>query len=126
GAWAVLICVDYLNLPIQRLLQKKIQTLFIVASNRDLNYYDAMTESLHRLLYCNVIVCNTADYGGYHIYKPYRNSFKREALKLLGNNIETSVTVKLPLKIIKEIQNSPRKTRFNGFAQKPPDYIDDY
>src|SRR5699024_2332834 len=123
GAWAVLICVDYLNLPLQKLLQKKIQTLFIVASNRDLNYYEAMTESLHRLLYCNVIVCNNANYGGSHIYTPYRESYKTEALKLLGNNVETSVTVELPIRMIKEIQHSHRLKRFDGFAQKPPDYV---
>lgn len=122
GNWAVLICVDYLNLPIQQMLQKKIQTLFIVAHNRDLNYYYAISESIHRMLYCNVVVCNAANYGGSHVYTPYRDSFKREVLKLSGNEIETAVTVNLPLQKIKEIQKSPRTKEFDGFAKKPSDY----
>ncbi|WP_262173789.1 hypothetical protein [Saccharococcus sp. Marseille-Q5394] len=122
GNWAVLICVDYLNLPIHQILQKKVQTLFIVAFNQDLNYYYSISDSLHRILYCNIIVCNVADYGGSHVYTPLRESYLREVMKLHGNKIETAVTVKLPLKIIKEIQNSPREKNFEGYAKKPSDY----
>lgn len=122
GNWAVLICVDYLNLPIHQMLQKKIQTLFIVSFNKDLNYYYAISESIHRILYCNVVVCNVANYGGSHVYTPYRDSFKREVLKLSGNEIEVAVSVNLPLKKIKEIQQSPRSKEFKEFVKKPSDY----
>lgn len=122
GSWAVLICVDYLNLPIHQILQKKIQTLFIVSFNKDLNYYYAMSESLHRLLYCNIVVCNAANYGGSHAYSPYRDSFKREVLKLSGNEIETAVTINLPLRKIQEIQQLPWSNEFDAFAKKPADY----
>lgn len=122
GNWAVLVCVDYLNLPIQQMLQKNIQTLFIVAFNQDLNYYYSISESIHRILYCNVVVCNTANYGGSHAYTPYRESYKREVLKLHGNDIEIAATVTLPLRKIKEIQDAPRTKEFDGFTKKPSDY----
>lgn len=122
GSWAVLICVDYLNLPIHQMLQKKIQTLFVVSFNKDLNYYYAMSESIHRILYCNVVVCNTANFGGSHVFTPYRESYKREVLKLYGNEVETAVTVNLPLKKIKEIQHASRFEEFEGFVKKPSDY----
>lgn len=122
GNWAVLICVDYLNLPIQQMLQKKIQTLFIVAHNKDLNYYYSISESIHRILYCNVVVCNAANYGGSHAFTPYRESYKREVLKLHGNEMEIAATVTLPLKKIKEIQEAPRTQEFEGFTKKPSDY----
>ena len=122
GSWAVLICVDFLNLPIHQILQKKVQTLFVVSFNKDLNYYYAMSESIHRILYCNVVVCNAANFGGSHAFIPYRKSYKREALKLYGNEIETTITVQLPLKKIKEIQQASRFEEFEGFAKKPSDY----
>lgn len=96
--------------------------MFIVAFNKDLNYYYAISESIHRILYCNVVVCNAANYGGSHVYTPYRDSFKREVLKLYGNELEIAVTVQLPLKKLKEIQQSPRTKEFKGFAKKPSDY----
>ncbi|MBB4826390.1 hypothetical protein HNO89_003650 [Sporosarcina luteola] len=122
GNWAVLICVDYLNLPIHQILQKRIQTLFVVAFNPDINYYYSISDSLHRILYCNIIVCNVADYGGSHVYTPYRKVFLREVMKLHGNKVETAVTVTLPLRIIKEIQMSPRNKEFEEFIKKPSDY----
>lgn len=122
GNWAVLICVDYINLPIQQILQKKIQTLFIVALNKDLNYYYSISDALHRILYCNIVVCNVANYGGSHVYTPYREPYKREVLKLQGNKIETAITVELPLKILKEIQQADRRKDFDGFVRKPSDY----
>lgn len=122
GNWAVLICVDYLNLPIHQILQKKIQTLFILAFNKDLNYYYSMSDALHRVLYCNIVVCNAANYGGSHIFTPYRQVHKREVLKMHGNKVETAVTVKLPLKILKDIQEAPRDKEFEGFVKKPSDY----
>lgn len=122
GNWAVLICVDYLNLPIQQMLQKKIQTLFIVAFNKDLNYYYSISESIHRILYCNVVVCNIANYGGSHVFTPYREPYRREVLKLHGNEIEVAATVTLPLKKVKEIQDAPRTEEFEGFTKKPSDY----
>lgn len=122
GNWAVLICVDYLNLPIQQILQKKVQTLFIVAFNSDLNYYYSISDSLHRILFCNIIVCNVADYGGSHVYTPYRESYLREVMKLHGNKVETAVTITLPLRILKEIQEAPREKEFKGFVKKPSDY----
>ena len=122
GNWAVLICVDFLNLPIHQILQKKIQTLFIVAFNPDLNYYYSVSDSLHRILYCNIIVCNAADYGGSHVYTPYRKQYLREVMKIQGNKIETAITVELPLRKLKEIQSAPRGEEFEGFMKKPSDY----
>ncbi|PIC81630.1 hypothetical protein CSV75_07635 [Sporosarcina sp. P18a] len=122
GNWAVLICVDYLNLPIHQILQKKIQTLFIVAFNPDLNYYYSISDSLHRILYCNIVVCNISNFGGSHVYTPYREAYKREVMKLHGNKVETAVTIQLPLKILKEIQEAPQSKHFDGFIKKPSDY----
>lgn len=104
GNWAILICVDYLNLPIQVLLQGKIQTLFIIAENKDVNYYLSLSDSLHRILFCNVIVCNSGNYGGSHAFTPLREHFKREVFKAKGNNIDFAVTLELHLKLIKDGQ----------------------
>lgn len=122
GSWAVLICVDYLNLPIHRIIQKRIQTLFVLAFNKDLNYYYAMSEALHRTLYCNIVVSNVANFGGSHAYSPFREPHKREVLKLHGNKVETAVTIELPLRIIKENQTAKGAETAEGFAKKPSDY----
>src|SRR5699024_12588050 len=90
------IFLEYLNLLIKIMIKKKIHTLFIVAYNKDLNFYYSISESIHSILYCNVVVCNSANYGGSHAFTPYRESYKREVLKLHGNEMEIEATVTLP------------------------------
>lgn len=123
GNWAVLICVDYLNLPLHEILQGRIQTLFIVANNKDLNYYYSMSDSLHRVLFCNIVVCNMSNYGGSHVFTPYRKAHEREVLKIHGNRTDAAVTIELPLQFLKSVQLG-RGTRdlAERFKTKPSDY----
>lgn len=124
GSWAVLVCYDFLNLPVQNLLQSKIQTLFVVAYNRDVNAFAAIADTVERLLLCNVIVCNTGYYGSSLAFSPYRNRHKRYALKVVGNHIKTAVTVKLPVKALVDVQNRERdfliKEDKGEFLTRPP------
>lgn len=123
GNWAMLICYDYLNLPIQTLLQSKIQTLFIMAYNKDIKYYLSLSDSLHRILFCNIIVCNTGYYGGSHAFTPYRDANKRNVYQVIGNQIDATVTIELPLKSIIEEQIGERAIDEEPrFVQKAPDY----
>ena len=122
GNWAVLICVDYLNLPVQRLLQTRIQTLFIVAYNKDIDYFHSLSDSLHRILYCNVIVCNMGNYGGSHAFVPYRDRHKRNVYKNIGNHVNAAVTIELPLKLIADAQKAPSDQVSKELVSRPPDY----
>jgi hypothetical protein len=100
GNFAVLICFDFLNLPIQALLQGNIQTLYVIAHNSDLSTYDAVAEAAIRLLHCNVVICNVADYGGSLAVTPYKNAHERERLRFRGNGIEGAVAVSIPLQAL--------------------------
>lgn len=122
GNWAVLICVDYLNLPIQRLLQTKIQTLFIVAYNQDIDYFHSLSDSLHRILYCNVIVCNMGNYGGSHVFVPFRKRHKRNVYKNIGNHVNAAVTIEIPLKLIATAQKVSSEKVSKELVSRPPDY----
>lgn len=126
GAWAVLVCYDFLNLPVQKLLQGNIQTLFVVSYNKDVNAFAAIADTVERLLLCNVIVCNTGKYGSSLAFSPYRNRHKRYALKVVGNNVKTAVTVKLPVKELVNVQNRERDfliKEYKGQILKRPPYF---
>ncbi|WP_100401065.1 hypothetical protein [Bacillus sp. FJAT-44742] len=122
GNWAVLICFDYLNLPIQKILQTKIQTLFVVAYNKDLGYFHTLSDTLHRILFCNVVVCNSGNYGGSHSFTPYRKVHQRQVFEIKGNQVDTATTIELPLKLLVEEQKSVSNSHNSSFMQKPPNY----
>lgn len=122
GNWAILICIDYLNLPIQVLLQGKIQTLFVIAYNKDVEYYYSLSDSLHRILLCNIVVCNTGVFGGSHAYTPLRKKHLRNVFQTRGNDVNTAVTIELPIKQLKEEQKCKKQYSNSLFIKKSPDY----
>jgi hypothetical protein len=123
GNWAVLICVDVMNLPIQVLLQAKIQTLFLVAYNTDVDGYSSIADSLHRLLMCNVVICNTGYYGSSLAYSPFRTKYKRDVIRITGNKVDVAVTISLPIKSILLAQNGvPINEGDPIMIKRPPDF----
>lgn len=125
GNWAVLICSDFLNLPIHVLLQASIQTLFVIAYNTDVNGYSSIADTMQRLLMCNVIVCNMGKYGSSLSYSPFRKDYKRQVLRITGNEIDVAVTIKVPLEPIVQAQNGvPLLDTDNQqlFIKRPPVY----
>ncbi|GED33832.1 hypothetical protein P9G84_25450 [Brevibacillus centrosporus] len=125
GDWAVLICADLLNLPIQFLLQSKVQTLFVVAYNTDVEGFASIADSLQRLLLCNVIICNTGNYGSSLGFSPFREHYKRDVMRLKGNQIDATVTIELPIKSIYQAQQGISDKDQNGknkFIKRPPDF----
>lgn len=126
GNWAVLICADFLNLPIHALLQSKIQTLYVVAYNTDVNGYASIADSLQRLLMCNVIICNTGYYGSSLCYSPFRDHYKREVMRVSGNRIGVAITVQMPIRklIMAQLGLSENKIIVSKqeFIKRPPDF----
>lgn len=125
GNWAVLICSDFLNLPIHVMLQASIQTLFVIAYNTDVNGYSSIADTMQRLLMCNVIVCNMGKCGSSLSFSPFRIDYKRQVLRVTGNEIDVAVTIKVPLEsILKAQQGVPLQDtdKQQLFIKRPPGY----
>lgn len=124
GAWAILICFDFLNLSLQTLLQGKIQNLFVLTFNKDIEGFAGMADTIQRLLMCNVLVCNTGLYGGSLAYSPHRHRISRYKYRVQGNNVGVAVTIELPLKKLAEFQRTGKQPEQKGdkFIERPPYY----
>lgn len=126
GNWAVLICADFLNLPVHALLQSKIQTLFVVAYNTDVNGYASIADCLQRLLMCNVVICNSGYYGSSLCYSPYREPYKREVMRVIGNHIDAAITIQMPIRKLVKAQCGMnvniKVEQKQEFIRRPPDF----
>lgn len=125
GNWAVLICSDFMILPVHLLLQSRIHTLFVLAYNKDMSGFASIADTVQRLLMCNVVICNMGNYGSSLAYSPYRDRHKRNKLHVVGNDVEVAVTVKLPLDEIVRVQSGEILKDDKGnqsFIKLPPDY----
>jgi hypothetical protein len=115
GNFAVLICYDFMNLPAQVLLQGRIQTLFVIAHNRDITGFNATAESTSRLLACNIVICNAAQEGGSLVHTNERDRFIREKIRLSGKGVEACIAVTIPVAPLARFQNA--RLQVHGDAQ---------
>lgn len=119
GCFAVVICFDFLNLPVQALLQGRIATLIVVALNKDVQSFRHTAEAATRLLLCNVVICNSGRYGGSVALRPRREQFHRIGFITEGNYVECAATIELPSG--PEIQQGRTETPKEWLAT-PPDF----
>lgn len=121
GKFAVAICYDFMDLDRVVMYRNKIQTLFILAYNRDITSFDHLAEALSRMLFCNVIVCNCGQYGGSLAVSPYREPFRRLIYRHAGQSLPNAQVVQLPLAALAAHQADPTNKTFKSL---PPGFED--
>jgi len=126
GDFGIMICSDIFDIERMILYQTRIHHLFVISLNKDINTHFAMAESLTRLIYCNVVICNTGHFGGSLAFSPYRDANERMIYKYYGQRSFTIHQAKLPVKELDDAQkrdysvpNPDRK-----FKASPPGYFD--
>jgi predicted amidohydrolase len=97
GKFAVAICYDFMDLDRIVMYRNKIQTLFILAYNRDTTSFDHLAEALSRMLFCNVVICNCGQFGGSLAVSPFREPFRRLIYRHGGLCLPHAQLVQLPL-----------------------------
>ena len=122
GDFAVAVCYDFLDLDRIVLYRNRIQTLFILAYNKDTTTFNHAAESISRMVLCNVVICNCGYYGGSFAVAPYRDSYKRTIFHHSGKNLQTAQIIELPLASLIEHQKD-RNQQNKDFKSHPPGYF---
>lgn len=119
GKFAVAICYDFMDLDRISMYRNKIQTLFILAYNRDTTSFDHLAEALSRMLFCNVVVCNCGQFGGSLAVSPFREPFRRTIYRHAGQNLPHAQLVQLPLAALAACQSGVLDKNFKSL---PPGF----
>jgi predicted amidohydrolase len=121
GKFAVAICYDFMDLDRIVMYRNKIQTLFILAYNRDTTSFDHAAEALSRMLFCNVVVCNCGHFGGSLAVSPYREPYRRTIYRHSGQRLPHAQLIQLPLAALAAHQRSNNKEEFKSL---PPGFVE--
>ena len=121
GNFSVAVCYDFMDLDRIVMYRKKIQTLFVLAYNKDTTSFDHLTEALSRLLFCNVVVCNCGKYGGSQAVTPFREPHKRTIYRHSGQRLSNAQLIELPLANLLAHQDG-RSSK--DFKSRPPGFSD--
>jgi len=123
GKIGVAICSDFFDLERFVIYRGKIQHLFVISHNQDTESYYFLAEAISRLVFCNVVICNTGFYGDSIAFSPYDKSFKRYIYRHKGQNLFATQVIKLPVKDLIEAQMlAPNKSIKSQFKAPPPGY----
>lgn len=119
GRIGVAICADFFDIERFAIYKGKIHHMIIIAYNKDVSSFFFLAESISRLVYCNVVVCNTGHYGGSVVFSPYNDSFKRNIFKLEGKELFNVQIVSLP---VKSLDDAGKRDKDSVFKSRPPGY----
>lgn len=119
GTFGVAVCYDFMDLDRIVLYRDKVQTLFVLAYNRDITSFDHIAQSISRTVFCNVIICNCGYYGGSLAVSPYRDSFRRTVYQHSGAKLTNAQIVELPLQKLQAHQDG---THSHDFKNLPPGF----
>ncbi|MBI1208189.1 MAG: hypothetical protein GC191_13000 [Azospirillum sp.] len=97
GKFAVAICYDFMDLDRIVMYRNNIQTLFILAFNKDTTSFDHLAEALSRMLFCNVVICNCGQFGGSLAVSPFRETYLRSVYRHSGQRLPHAQLIQLPL-----------------------------
>lgn len=120
GKMGLAICADFYDIERFAIYRGRIQHLIIIAYNKDVKSFYFLAEAISRIVFCNVVICNTGFYGGSIAFAPYKDEYKRYVYKHEGGNLYTNQIVLLPVASLYEAQHNEKDDRFKG---RPPGYV---
>ena len=103
GDFTIAICADLIDAEPWRLLRGELLHLLMVAHNRDVDLYDALTWVRAYENYVNVASVNHGQFGGSFVWTP-RHAHGRELAKLRGGGLFLKADVRLPVKALRLAQ----------------------
>jgi predicted amidohydrolase len=125
GRIGVAICSDFFDIERFLVYRGNIHHMIVIAYNKDVKSYYFLAEAISRLVYCNVVICNTGFYGGSIVFSLYQEEYKRYIYKHEGGKLFTTQILNLPVASLHEAQIST--SDIDGiFKAKPPGYKNRY
>ncbi len=121
GKLGVSICADFYDIERYAIYKGRIQHLIIIANNKDIKSFYFLAEAISRLVYCNVVICNSGHYGGSVCFSLAKEEYKRYCYKHEGMDLFTSQIVSLPVDELWKAQ-SEDENALKGFKNPPPGY----
>lgn len=121
GKMGVSICADFYDIERYVIYKGRIQHLLIIANNKDIKSFYFLAEAISRLVYCNVVICNSGHYGGSVCFTPAKEEYKRYSYKHEGKDLFTTQVVSIPVDALWKAQSGDDKS-LKDFKNPPPGY----
>lgn len=103
--FGVMICSELQNSKDRIAFQGRVDSLFILSWNRDLETFSALVEATALDVHAYSVLVNNRSYGDSRVRSPAKEGFKRDLARIKGGENDYFVTVTLDLKSLREFQS---------------------
>ena len=114
--FALLVCSELTNISYRAALRGKVDALFVPEWNQDTETFNALVESAALDMHAYIIQCNDRQYGDSRIRAPFKESWKRDVLRVKGGVTDYCVIGEIDVKALRQFQSSYRSP---GITFKP-------
>lgn len=106
--FALLICSELTNISYRADLRGKVDALFVPEWNQDTETFNALVESAALDMHAYIIQCNDRQYGDSRIRAPFKDSWKRDVLRVKGGVTDYCVIGEIDVQALRQFQSSYR------------------
>lgn len=104
--FAMLICQDISDVRLRAKLIGKVDALFVLAWNQDINSFSSLVEAAALDIHTYVIQCNDRLYGDSRIRGPYKDSWRRDIVRVKGGDSDGFVTAQIDIEALRSFQSN--------------------
>lgn len=106
--FSLLVCSELTNISYRAALRGKVDALFVPEWNQDTETFNALVESAALDMHAYIIQCNDRQYGDSRIRAPFKESWKRDVLRVKGGVTDYCVIGEIDVKVLRQFQSSSR------------------
>lgn len=106
--FAILVCSELTNIAYRSELRGKVDALFVPEWNQDTETFNALIESSALDVHAYIIQCNDRQYGDSRIRAPYKDSWKRDILRVKGGITDYCVIGEIDIRTLRQFQSGHR------------------
>ena len=106
--FALLVCSELTNISYRAALRGKVDALFVPEWNQDTETFNPLVESAALDMHAYIIQCNDRQYGDSRIRAPFKESWKRDVLRVKGGVTDYCVIGEIDVQVLRQFQSSFR------------------
>lgn len=106
--FALLVCSELTNIGYRADLRGEVDALFVPEWNQDTETFNALVESAALDVHAYIVQCNDRQYGDSRIRGPFKDSWKRDVLRVKGGITDYCVIGQIDIHALRQFQSSHR------------------
>ncbi len=106
--FSILVCSELTNIEYRSSLRGKIDALFALEWNRDIDTFNSIVESASLDIHTYIVQCNDRQFGDSRIRAPYRDVWIRDAVRVKGGISDYIVFGNIDVLALRKFQSNHR------------------